>query len=461
MIPNSVRRKEKTLRGTRIGQRRLYLPAVKRSDPMVEPAKWLMLLTNALDWGSKEWDDLEQTQHPVHVNCNARTVSFLSGDRRSVPQRLSLKLLKEHFENRETLYFTGSKEGDRYTLLMLDVDCHGCGTVGGAMQFLQFLRDHYLPGLYYEVSTNGNGGHGYVVVDKTGWTNAAYNRVALDWGNWLRRVLATTSFDVETVEIKGTCPVVQWGWVRGQVASYKAGVYGKYPRDVSRYVEWKDTTVLTVDQVKDMMTATTLPAPEPQKLEVMRQAGSVSWEKLAERAKEMLPLARMLLPERQRISATSRITVGTEEVSVVLAMLEFFSLHLNADGSMPTKRFKSVWDAMYSKKLVGHAWNDKVFAFVRNLLSDAGFIEWTDATYHIGRAAKWKASAGFWAAVSSLDNTQQDDLCRNTCEVLTVPLVQVVPGSGLRPVFAWVRLLNGMDRAEIDRRVNEIIGCAA
>ena len=117
--------------------------------------------------------------------------------------------------------------------------------------------------------------------------------------------------------------------------------------------------------------------------------------------------------------------------------------------------------SMYSKKLVCHAWNDKVFAFIRNLLSDAGFIEWTDATYHIGRAAKWKASARFWAAVSSIDNTQQDDLCRNTCEVLMGLVVQVVPGSGLRPVFAWVKLLNGMDRAEIDRRVNEIIGCAA
>ena len=91
---------------------------------------------------------------------------------------------------------------------------------------------------------------------------------------------------------------------------------------------------------------TTLPAPEPKKLEVMpakwvRSRGK-SWRN---EQKKCCPLAKLLLPERQRISATSRITVGTEEVSVVLAMLEFFSLHLNADGAMPTKRFKSVWDS--------------------------------------------------------------------------------------------------------------------
>jgi len=416
---------------------------------------------NGIDWGSKEWDDLDQAYHPVHVNCNAKTVNFLQGMRWSAPQRLSLKLLREHFEGRETLYFTGSEEGHRYTLLMIDVDCHGCGTVGGAMEFLQHLRDHYLPDLYYEVSTHGNGGHGYVIIDKTGYTNAAYNRIALDWGEWLRRVLASTAFDVENVEIKGTCPVIQWGKVKGEVVSYKAGVYAKMPRDASRYEEWKDTTVLTVQMLKDMMTNTPLAEPEPQKLETMRQAGSVSWEKMAARAEEMLPLAQQLLPKRQTISPKSRVTAGPEEVSVVLALLEFFSLHPNADGSMPTKRFKSVWDSMYEKQLVSHAWNDKVFAFVRNLLSDAGLVEWIDPTYTTGRAAKWKASARFWAAVEILDNTQQDDLCRNISGSNLDFAFQVVPGSGQRPIFSWVRTIEGMDDEEIARRVDEIVRCAA
>ncbi len=420
-----------------------------------------MLLTNAIDWGSKEWDDLEQASHPVHVNGNARTVNFLQGKRWYSPQRLSLKLLKEHFEGRETLYFTGSEEGHRYTLLMLDVDCHGCGTVGGAMEFLQYLRDHYLPDLYFEVSTNGNGGHGFVIIDKSGYTNAAYNRIALDWGEWLRRVLAGSSCDVETVEIKGTCPVIQWGRVKGQVASYKAGVYAKLPREFRRYDEWTNTTILTVQALKDMISNTPLPEPESKRLETIRQAGSVSWESLAARSEEMLPLARQLLPKRQTVSPKSRVTAGPEEVSVVLAMLEFFSLHANADGSMPTKRFKAVWDSMYEKRLVSHAWNDKVFAYIRNLLSDAGLIEWTDPTYSLGRAAKWKASAQFSQAVQLLNNTQPEDLCRNIGDDRLDFGIQVVPGSGRRPVFSWTKTDGGLDDAEIARQVEQIVGSAA
>ena len=448
------------MRGTRIAQRTLYLKSVRRSDPIVEPAKWLMMLANAIDWGSREWDDLEQAYHPVHVNCNVRTVNFLQGKRWFAPHRLSLKLLKEHFEGRETLFFTGSEEGRRYTLLMIDVDCHGCGTLDGAMKFLQYLRDHYLPNLYYEISTNGNGGHGYVIIDKSAYTNAAYNRIALDWGKWLRQVLAGTTFDVETVEIKGTCPVIKWGKIKGQVDSYTAGVYAKMPREYQRYEEWTKTTILAPQMIKDLMCSTPLPEPDAKKLETIRQAGSVSWERLALRSEEMLPLAKKLLPKRQSVSSTSRTTAGPEEVSVFLAMLEFFSLHLNFDGSMPTKRYKSVWDSMYEKGLVSHAWNDKVFAYIRNLLSDAGLIEWIDPTYSLGRAAKWKASAQFWQAVELL-NTQPADLCRNTDEQGVDFQVQIVLGSGRRPVFCWVKTIGGMDAEEIARQVEQIVGCAA
>ena len=43
------------------------------------------------------------------------------------------------------------------------------------------------------------------------WSAADYNGVLKEVEKWLKRVLATTDFDVETVELKGRCPVVVWG----------------------------------------------------------------------------------------------------------------------------------------------------------------------------------------------------------------------------------------------------------
>ncbi len=53
------------------------------------------------------------------------------------------------------------------TLLMLDIDCHASGTLEGATQFAEHLKQHFFPNLYYETSTHGNGIQGFVVVDRS------------------------------------------------------------------------------------------------------------------------------------------------------------------------------------------------------------------------------------------------------------------------------------------------------
>ena len=93
---------------------------------------------------------------------------------------------------------------------MIDIDCHKSGTPEGARQFAEYLRLHFFPNLYFETSTNGNGIHGYLIVDKWEWSAADYNATLKLVELWLKRVLASTSFDVETVELKGRCPVVKW-----------------------------------------------------------------------------------------------------------------------------------------------------------------------------------------------------------------------------------------------------------
>ena len=58
----------------------------------------------------------------------------------------------------------------------MDIDCHASGTLEGALQFAQYLKQNYFPDLYYETSTHGNGVHGFLVVDKSFWTAAGTGR---------------------------------------------------------------------------------------------------------------------------------------------------------------------------------------------------------------------------------------------------------------------------------------------
>ena len=80
-----------------------------------EAAKWLLSLTNDMDWGLKVWDDLEQKSVPKHRNRKDFLLSFLQNVPCAYPRRLSQRMLIRHFLGEETAYFTGSR-GDE-TLL--------------------------------------------------------------------------------------------------------------------------------------------------------------------------------------------------------------------------------------------------------------------------------------------------------------------------------------------------------
>ena len=67
-------------------------------------------------------------------------------------------------------------------------------------------------------------------------------------------------FDIETVEIKGRCQVIIWGRRRGEVTNYKAGVLAKIPRHADRFDELKNTTTLTVQQLRAMVCQVAIPA---------------------------------------------------------------------------------------------------------------------------------------------------------------------------------------------------------
>jgi hypothetical protein len=76
----------------------------------------------------------------------------------------------------------------------------------------------------------------------------------------------------------------------------------------------------------------------------------------------------------------------------MLAVLRACTLHRNADGTLPTKRIRKLWDAAYAAGDTTRAFCWHRYKAIRDMLADLGLLEWEDETYRFGRACKWKAS---------------------------------------------------------------------
>ena len=173
-------------------------------------AKWIRQRVSLVDWGRKMPDEKAGKPVPKPVNLKEPVLAHLRKNWRSGVRKLTLTAIIRHLVDDDTAYFTANSLGDE-TILMIDIDCHATGTLEGATQFAEFLRENCFPNMYFEVSTHGNGIQGFVVVDRWKWSDAEYKAVLVDVEKWLRRVLRWTPFDVEDVELKGMPLVVSWG----------------------------------------------------------------------------------------------------------------------------------------------------------------------------------------------------------------------------------------------------------
>jgi len=208
------------------------------------PYKWLRDHTSSIDFGKKVFDKKLGKFKPVHCNKNEDVM------RRFLYKAYYLDSMRNrdydaHFSGDTTYYFTGDARRTKpYILLMLDIDCHKWGTLKGAVEFAEYLRTKYFPNLYFEVSTNGNGVHAYLVVEKDRLCAELLNELFGRLQHQLRQLLLTKSFDVQDVEVKGTCPVFKWGEAKGDLLSYQSGQLAKLPRCLDRFEELKNTTCI-------------------------------------------------------------------------------------------------------------------------------------------------------------------------------------------------------------------------
>jgi hypothetical protein len=396
--------------------------------------------------------------HPVHCNKNAHVLAQFLSFRLKLGswylRRLSNADMIAHCDGRKTFYFTADgRFRTNEVLINIDIDCHGSGTLKGAVAFAEHLRATRFPGLYYETSTNGNGVHGYIVVIKYDLGDQGLNDVLGRLDRWLKAELKSGDWDVENVEVKGQSPVFGWGPAKYELLTYRSGQLAKLPREAKeRAAELMATTRVTVStlrrlriseartDVSSLRIVSPEPAREPEPTEEETAAcdsaqvpvscgtkreiiGSITGchfgdDELAKLQGTYLDLARELLGG-QRLVATGRKVVTEEDLAIFLMLLRFFTSNRNADGSLPTARWRDLWTALHEAGDIERPWCHHRYAAMRNHLSGKGLLTWEDPGYLIGgvgnngqyiagQAAKWCASEELMKVMEELDRGEDE-----------------------------------------------------
>lgn len=436
--------------------------------PLLDPVKtfrevctWLRKHTSHLDYGVK------YRGSPIHCNTNVETMGFLTRQRKWLG-RMTNEKFSTHFSNQGTFYFAGCSKGN--TLVMLDIDCHKRGTLKGAKE-LGISLGRYFSNLYTEVSTNGNGVHGYILVEATRETNAELKRLAKSLDMWL----TFHPHDVEMVEIKGQAPVVCIE--NRRLVNYKAGTLAKVPREaVARFDELSGTTFLTLAELRKVIGRIEADCSKPEvvpevpsKMHIVAQSpaikgprkpkaasGSISGKHInMDRLEKYEWFAEQLLGD-QEIKTSDKHKVTITDVAICLAILRFCSKNMNIDESLPTERVKSFWDIIYQCGDAPRPWNCKRYAAIRNRLSSLGVLQWTDETYRMGwgdekgQAAKWRLND---AILAELERIEEDIEEEETSFIDTVSC----SSSFLRPIQAWIDAPNRLESLKLIEMSNQVL----
>jgi hypothetical protein len=318
-----------------------------------------------------------------------------------------------HFAGQITHYFwaDGRKKSPE-TISMIDIDCHKKGNPQSATAFADWLKDNYFPNLYHEPSTHGKGRHGYFVLFKNGFTDVGVSNYLKRLDKTLKKLLelflAThPQYEIEIVEIKGTPHIITWAkGAKRQIESMKSGCLAKLPRDViNRFDEFKNTTVLSFDDIAELEEKVEkLVIPEPRKLSIFKIKGSTSAHPIKKDEIEAisgpyLEFANTWIPES--VVTSSRAKVDAIDLAIALPILKFCSQNMNSDGTMPTKRIKTIWDGLFAEGEIDRAFDYHRWKVIRDLIETQGGLEMEDRLYYTGFvndqgdqikgiAAKWK-----------------------------------------------------------------------
>ena len=199
---------------------------------------------------------------------------------------------------------------------MVDIDCHASGTLEGATQFAEFLRENYFPNLYFEVSTHGNGIQGFVVVDRRLW-----KRCGVQGSPRRGREVAQAGVALDALRRRGRGAE---GDAAGRLVGQQAGrseqrdlrLPGEDAQGLDvRFEEWQSTTRMTAHELRELPER--FPVPEP---EAGARSGAESEEPVRKVAKGSV-LGKLVDPDDVRKLeplARKLLSVGSPEVKTVV-----------------------------------------------------------------------------------------------------------------------------------------------
>jgi hypothetical protein len=355
----------------------------RRRAASTPATKWLRELICPLIFG-------DLTPDGVRPSVTKECFTGRWNQKLGLPSLPNYRLL-DHFSGKDTLYFFGNgRKQAKRTLVMIDIDVlksKGLGSPKGAGEFANYLKTIW-PNLYFETSTNGEGLHGYVVLWKSQCDAERTNSASKRLEKWLRAEAKKIGADIEQVEVKGTCPDIEFN--RGLVQAVKYGFFAKLPRDVSRFSEWQDTTSLRVvdlegeafDVVEESapVVARTVPVVSTTKKMV---AGSVSGKIISEEELASIPQFERLYREWVGPAGLKarKFLVTAHDFATAMVILRHYKASPNCDGSLPCRRVEKLWTALFVAGDIERPWNHHRWKAIRDFLSTKGHIDWTEHRY--------------------------------------------------------------------------------
>lgn len=410
----------------------------RKQGPRDERATLLRSVISQLDVGQMIRDKKTGKWHPIHVNTKERIAARLKSPETRFLFTLTNIRYAEHFNGEETYYFTANEDWRcPLALLMFDIDCHGgIGSLQGALAYAKYLQQ-FFTNLYFEISTNGNGVHCYVLLEKQNWHPAQLNDLLKNKLQPYLRHLAQ-GFDIQLVEVKGTFPLVKQE-KRGDF-SVTTGQLAKLPRHAT-VEQLKNTTRINpiwLDSLPEFKTEKKINVPTAIRKSCGSSGGKcISEDEIAELDGHYADIAAKLIGDStiEVSNQHSRSVVTVEDVAIWLMIAKFFTNNMNEDGSMPCARFEAMWQALKTARDISRGWSKDRNKAIRDFLFDKGWcVDVEDNTYHPGtkfvegQAAKWKLSAELmeWLDSSSTTEERETSLATTECgEGLGIRLVCV------------------------------------
>ena len=386
---------------------------------------WLNKHISKKDWGRR-------FDRPIHVNSKATLEEFYT-HRRHWVRSITYKQYRQHWDNKDTLYYTGNEESGQM-LVMVDVDCHRTGTREAAFAFASWFRSHHMPSLYYEDSTNGNGCHGYFVLKYGKRSPQEVCDLLKQIEDWLKSL--SNGWDIEGIEIKGHPHVTKWikPGLGYRFNGLKMGQLAKLPREMdTRAEELKATFSIDFETAQQTFVPTEVP---------VKSTGGSAGRKIfrEERLAGLQPGGRYhrLGVALHKPETRGEEVITTADYSILLMLLEHCSQNGTSDGTMPTARLRELWRSLYEAGDISRAWSNRRFTAMRDELARWGWIEMVDNSHIIGtedsegRAMRWHGSEQMLDVVSSSSSTSVENT--HTTFVVGTPYEESLIDGEYKPI---------------------------